>query len=45
MQEAESIVKDESKFKKIAVISGVGARQYYRKLGYKLKGEYMAKRV
>lgn len=27
----------------IAVISGVGARAYYRKLGYRLKGEYMMK--
>ena len=28
---------------KIAVISGVGTRQYYRKLGYKLDGPYMSK--
>ncbi len=30
---------------KIAVISGVGVRDYYRKLGYELKGSYMIKRV
>ena len=28
---------------KIAVISGVGTRQYYRKLGYRLDGPYMSK--
>ena len=30
-------------FKKIAVISGIGTREYYRKLGYKLEGTYMVK--
>jgi elongator complex protein 3 len=39
---AEEIAK-KSGFKKIAVISGIGVRQYYRKLGYKLKGTYMVK--
>lgn len=28
---------------KIAVISGVGTRHYYRKLGYQLEGPYMVK--
>lgn len=28
---------------KIAVTSGIGAREYYRKLGYKLKGAHMIK--
>jgi len=32
-------------FKKIAVISGVGVRSYYRKLGYRLQGGYMVKSV
>jgi elongator complex protein 3 len=40
--EAEKIAKD-SGFKKIAVISGVGVRDYYRKLGYNINGEYMIK--
>lgn len=31
-------------FKKIAVIAGVGVREYYRKLGYKLEGTYMVKK-
>ena len=34
MEEAERIVKVEHKSKKLAVISGVGTRHYYRKLGY-----------
>lgn len=31
--------------KKIAVISGVGAKGYYRKFGYRPEGSYMAKRI
>ncbi len=42
MLEAEKIA-EENGYKKIAVISGVGARGYYRKLGYKLKNTYMVK--
>jgi elongator complex protein 3 len=30
-------------YRKIAVISGVGAREYYRKLGYGRDGPYMSK--
>jgi ELP3 family radical SAM enzyme/protein acetyltransferase len=32
-------------FQKMAIISGVGVREYYRKLGYKLEGAYMTKRI
>jgi elongator complex protein 3 len=32
-------------YRKIAVISGVGAREYYRKLGYGRDGPYMSKRL
>lgn len=32
-------------YKKIAVISGIGVREYYRKLGYELEGTYMVKRL
>ena len=42
IEEAERIIK-EKRFKKIAVISGVGVRGYYEKLGYELKDEYMMK--
>ncbi len=42
MLEAEKIA-EKNGYKKIAVISGVGVRGYYRKLGYKLKNTYMVK--
>ena len=45
MEEAESIARDEWDMKKIVVISGVGARPYFRKLGYRKNGPYMAKRL
>jgi len=41
---AEKITK-KLKIKKIAVISGVGVREYYRKLGYKLQQTYMVKNL
>uniref|UniRef100_A0A069DVX0 Elongator complex protein 3 n=1 Tax=Panstrongylus megistus TaxID=65343 RepID=A0A069DVX0_9HEMI len=43
MEEAERIAKEEHLSKKIAVISGVGTRNYYRKIGYELDGPYMSK--
>lgn len=42
MSEAEKIAK-ENKCEKISVISGVGVREYYKKLGYKLENTYMVK--
>lgn len=44
LQEAERIVKS-SKIKKMAVISGVGVRGYYRKKGYKKRDSYMFKNL
>jgi len=44
MLEAEKIAK-KNNCKSIAVISGVGVRGYYRKLGYKLQKTYMAKKL
>jgi len=44
MQEAEKIVS-KNKIKKLSVISGVGVREYYQKLGYKLEGDYMVKKL
>jgi len=41
--EAERIVREEFDCQKISVIAGVGVREYYRKLGYKLKETYMVK--
>lgn len=44
MKEAEKIAKEEGA-KKILVISGIGVRDYYRKLGYKLEDSYMVKKI
>jgi len=43
VKEAEKIAKKEFGAQKIAVISGVGVRGYYQKLGYKLRDTYMVK--
>ncbi len=45
IKEAERIAKTEFNIKKIAAISGVGARQYWRKNGYKLQNTYMVKKL
>ena len=42
MEKAEEIAKANGK-DKIIVISGIGVRKYYEKLGYKLEGPYMVK--
>lgn len=44
MHQAETMTKNLG-FKKIAVISGVGVRPYYRKLGYEMIGTYMIKNL
>jgi elongator complex protein 3 len=44
LAEAEKISKEHG-FKKVAVISGVGVRGYYRKWGYKKQGTYMVKSI
>ena len=41
----EKIAKKEFGIKEISVISGIGVRNYYRKLGYRLKDTYMVKYV
>jgi len=43
MEEAERIAREEHGSKKLLVISGVGTRHYYRRLGYHLDGPYMSK--
>jgi elongator complex protein 3 len=51
MRQAEKIARENTRqiggqgFKKMAVIAGVGARGYYRKLGYRLKNSYMVKNL
>ncbi len=42
---AEKIVKEEFSLNKISVISGVGVRNYFRNLGYKLRNTYMVKSI
>lgn len=44
MKKAEEITK-QNKINKLLVISGVGVREYYRKLRYKLENEYMVKEL
>lgn len=43
MAQAERITYSKLKLPRISVISGIGVREYYKKLGYHLKGEYMIK--
>lgn len=43
--EAERIAKKEFGLEKIAVISGVGVRGYYKKSGYRLRDTYMIKNI
>ncbi|MCX8206055.1 MAG: tRNA uridine(34) 5-carboxymethylaminomethyl modification radical SAM/GNAT enzyme Elp3 [Candidatus Micrarchaeota archaeon] len=45
LDEAERIAKEEWDCRKMLVISGVGVREYYRRLGYSLEGPYMGKRL
>ncbi len=45
IKEAEKITGREFNLKKISVIAGIGARDYFRKSGYKLKDTYMVKNV
>jgi elongator complex protein 3 len=42
---AERIAKEEFEIKKMAVISGVGVKEYYRGLGYRQKETYMVKNL
>ncbi|MGI0101419.1 MAG: elongator complex protein 3 [Nitrosotalea sp.] len=45
MREAERISREEFDAKKLLVISAVGTREYYRKLGYLVEGPYMSKEL
>lgn len=45
MEEAEKIAREEHGSKKISVISGVGVRNYYKRMGYQLDGPYMSKDI
>ena len=43
--EAERIAREEFSMNKMVVISGVGAREYYYKLGYAADGVYVSKKI
>ena len=43
LREAERIAGEDFKAPGLSVLSGVGARGYYRSLGYRLEGAYMVK--
>ena len=45
LAQAETLAKDEWGMKQIAVISGVGTREYYRKFGYELRSTYLVKKL
>ena len=45
MNKAEKISKEEYDAKRLLVISAVGTREYYQKLGYSACGPYMAKEL
>jgi len=42
---AEKIVRDEFQIPRLAVISGIGVKEYYRKLGYLEEETYMMKNI
>ncbi len=44
MSQAEKIARQNG-YKKITVISGIGVREYYRKIGYQLQDTYMVKNI
>ena len=46
LKEAERLARDEFKVRKIAILSGIGARDYFRsECGYELEGAYMVKEL
>ena len=45
MKEAERIVREEFGLRRMAVIAGVGVREYYRRVGYELADTYMVKTI
>ncbi|MCP8305208.1 MAG: GNAT family N-acetyltransferase, partial [archaeon] len=44
MSEAERIAEDEFDVRKMVVMSAIGTKEYYRRLGYRSEGPYMVKR-
>lgn len=44
LEEAERLAEERGK-ERVAVLSGIGVREYYRRLGYRREGPYMCKEV
>jgi elongator complex protein 3 len=45
LSEAEKIAREEYDVKKLLVLSGIGVKEYYYKLGYKPDGAYVSKKL
>lgn len=45
IKKAEEIAKQEFNLSKMCIISGIGVRQYYQKLGYQEQETYMTKKI
>lgn len=45
MGEAERISREEFNARKVAVLAGIGTRNYYRRFGYEREGPYMVKEL
>ncbi len=46
LKEAERIAREEFNLQQMLILSGVGAREYYRtEFGYRSAGDYMVKRL
>ena len=45
LSEAECISQEEFDARKVVVLSGIGTRNYYRRLGYRREGPYMVKNI
>jgi elongator complex protein 3 len=45
LRQAEQIASEEFRITRLEILSGVGAREYYRSFGYGLEGDYMVKEL
>ncbi|MDH5365289.1 MAG: GNAT family N-acetyltransferase, partial [Dehalococcoidia bacterium] len=45
LREAERIAQEEFHIDKLSILSGVGSRDYFRSLGYRLESAYMVKEL
>jgi elongator complex protein 3 len=45
LREAERIIREEFHIDKLSILSGVGSRDYFRSLGYRLESAYMVKEL